>query len=140
MINPTGSLVTAWYNLLNGNVGYTVYKEDAPENTNTHYVLLRAEGGVSENNKRSFAEQTVVIVDIVTVFENNVDRSVVETIDNTICGLILPTMEDGLTDPSGVEIRNVIRENFDYPPIEQDGVKKYYRKISRWAQYVHQTA
>lgn len=140
MINTTGSLVTAWYNLLNGNVGsgVAVYKEDAPENPSTNYVLIRAEGGVSVMNKRSFADQTVIVIDIVTQFENNIDRSVVETIDNTICGLVYTGRQEQLTDPSNVQIHNVVRENFDYIQ-EEDGIKKYYRKISRWTQYVHQT-
>ena len=137
MINTTGSLVTAWYNLLNGNVGVDVYKEDAPEKPDDHFVLIRAEGGSSANTKQSFADETIIITDIVTVFENNIDRSVAESIDNTICGLILPTRQSGLTNPSSVQIQNVKREDFGY--LTEEGTKKIYRKISRWAHYVHQT-
>ena len=135
----TNDIITAWYNLLNGQVGtgVEVYVEDAPENPSLNYVLLRAEGGTSDNTKQYFADNIVVITDIVTTFENNIDRSICETIDNAICQLILPTRQNELTKPSGLQIHNVEREDFGYL-YEFDGVKKYYRKVSRWNQYVFQ--
>lgn len=135
----TNDIITAWYNLLNGQVGtgVEVYVEDAPENPSLNYVLLRAEGGTSDNTKQYFADNIVVITDIVTTFENNIDRSVCETIDNAICQLILPTRQNELTKQSGLQIHNLEREDFGYL-YEFDGVKKYYRKVSRWNQYVFQ--
>jgi hypothetical protein len=137
MINTTGLLMNAWYQLLSGVV--SVYKEDVPENVEGNYVLLRAEGGTSMNNKRSFADETVIVVDIVTQVQTMIDRSEVETIDNTINGLILPTMQNGLTAQSGMQIHNVKRETFAYIT-ETDGEKKYYRKVSRYTHTVYQTA
>jgi hypothetical protein len=138
MINTTGLLMNAWYQLLN-NGGLSVYKEDVPENVDGNYVLLRAEGGTSQNNKRSFADETVIVVDIVTQFQSMIDRSEVETIDNTINGLILPTMQNGLTAQSGMQILNVNRETFTYLT-ETDNEKKYYRKVSRYVHTIYQTA
>jgi hypothetical protein len=138
MINTTGLLMNAWYQLLN-NGGLSVYKEDVPENVEGNYVLLRAEGGTSMNNKRSFADETVIVVDIVTQFQSMIDRSEVETIDNTINGLILPTMQNGLTAQSGMQILNVNRETFTYLT-ETDNEKKYYRKVSRYVHTIYQTA
>jgi hypothetical protein len=138
MINTTGLLMNAWYQLLN-NGGLSVYKEDVPENVEGNYVLLRAEGGTSQNNKRSFADETVIVVDIVTQFQSMIDRSEVETIDNTINGLILPTMQNGLTAQSGMQILNVNRETFTYLT-ETDNEKKYYRKVSRYVHTIYQTA
>lgn len=139
MINTTGLLMNAWYSLLSGQ-SFTVYKEDVPETEEGNYVLLRAEGGSEDNNKRSFADDTVIVVDIVSVHQNNVDRSVVEAIDNTIGNLILPTSRtNGLTVQSGMQILNVRRENFTYLT-EEDETKKYYRKVSRYAHKVYQTA
>jgi hypothetical protein len=138
MINTTGLLMNAWYQLLN-NAGLSVYKEDVPENVEGNYVLLRAEGGTSMNNKRSFADETVIVVDIVTQFQSAIDRSEVETIDNTINGLILPTMQNGLTAQSGMQILNVNRETFTYLT-ETDNEKKYYRKVSRYVHTIYQTA
>jgi hypothetical protein len=138
MINTTGLLMNAWYQLLN-NGGLSVYKEDVPENVEGNYVLIRAEGGTSMNNKRSFADETVIVVDIVTQFQTMIDRSEVETIDNTINGLILPTMQNGLTAQSGMQILNVNRETFTYLT-ETDNEKKYYRKVSRYVHTIYQTA
>lgn len=137
MINTAGSLLTAWYNLLSGNVGVSVYKENSPSTEEQDHVILRVEGGVSSNNKRSFADEVIIIVDIVTVFENDIDRSVVEGIDNLICGLALPTMQNGLSNPTSVQIVNVKRDGFEY--LQETSERKYYRKISRWYHLVHQT-
>lgn len=139
MIATANDIVNKWYSLLNGNIGTGVelYIEDAPENTSTHYVVIRVEGGAADYTKSNFADNITVIVDIVTTFENNIDRSVCETIDNIICGLVLPTRQTGLAKPNGLQIQNVEREMFDYL-YEFDGVKKYYRKVSRWNQYVFQ--
>lgn len=128
----------AYYSLLK-NIAYDVFKEDAPEGQNTHYVLIRAEGETDGSNKRSFVDEAVVVIDIVTVFKNNIDRSVVETIDGIVRGLILPTpFRSGLTAPSGFQFLNVTREQSAYFP-EEEGVKKYYRKVSRYSQRIHLT-
>lgn len=137
MINTTGTLLYLWHLSLDGAISCPVYKEDAPENVYTNYVLLRAEGGRSMNNKHAFADETVVIVDIVTVFQNNVDRSVCEYIDNEICGIILPSTITSLPTQNNMQFLNVKRESFEYV-YEDDGIRKYYRKVSRFSHYVHQ--
>jgi hypothetical protein len=141
MINTTGLLMNAWYSLLHGNVtGFTVYKDDVSEAEEGNYVVLRAEGGSEDNNKRSFADDTVVVVDIVSKHQQNIDRSVVEAADSIIGNLILPTAQtNGLTAQGGMQILNVRRENFAYL-IEEDESNKYYRKVSRYAHKVYQTA
>lgn len=139
MINTTGLLMNAWYAKLNGNVGVEVYKEDAPEDEAGDYVLLRAEGGSGSNNKRSFNDEIVIVVDIITHFQNNIDRSEVETIDGLINALVLPTMQNGLTAQSGMQILNVNRETFTYLE-EREDERKIYRKVSRYVHRIHQTA
>lgn len=148
MINTMGKLMDSYYALLNGQLNYSkpvsVYKEDAPEeldpSLSPHYVLIRAEGETGDGNKRSFADDSVVILDIVTVFQNNVDRSVVEDIDRQIGALLLTTPQvSGLGSQSGMQILNVQRESSTYLT-EEDSVKKYYRKVSRYTQRVLQTA
>lgn len=126
-----------WHLLLSGVISVPVYKEDVPEDEDGNYLLLRAEGGASQNNKRSFADQTVIITDIVTVFENNIDRSVVEAIDGEVNALVLPTRNTGLANPSNTQLHNVNRETFEY--ITEQDVKKYYRKVSRYIITVYQT-
>jgi hypothetical protein len=122
MINTMGLLIDSYYSLLNGQLTYggvsvDVYKEDAPEGQEGHYVLLIAEGEVYDGNKSSFADQSTVVVDIVTIFNNNVDTSVANEIDRQI------------------QILNVQRESSTYMR-ETDGVRKYYRKVSRYKQRV----
>lgn len=143
MNNTIGDLMDNVYSLLSGQIangGSTipVYKEDVPEDEDSHYILLRAEGGSSMNNKKSFSDEVIVITDVVTVFENNIDRSVVEDIDGQINFLILPTMTSGITNPTDTIIMNVARETFDY--IQEQDVKKYYRKVSRYRMEVYQTS
>jgi hypothetical protein len=84
------------------------------------------EGGGGANNKQTIADEFVVITDVVTVFENNVDTSVVDGIDKEIFDLVMPSPGGGI---SGV--LNLNRETFDYVQ-EENGSKKYYRKVSRY--------
>lgn len=126
-------LLDAYYDLLKA-LSYDVFKEDAPEGQNTHYILLRAEGGADESNKSKFADECVVIVDIVTVFQNNVDRSVVETIDSAAKALITSNPFRGNVTVTGKQVLNVTRESFSY--LTEEDTQKYYRKISRYTNRV----
>lgn len=144
-MNTMGKLMNAWYSKLNGNITYggssvDVYKESAPEGETSHYVILRAEGETNSSNKRSFADESVVIVDIVTVFENTVDRSVVEDIDGQIDALVTSAPgKSNLSEQSGMLIVRMVRESSNYLP-ENDGTNQYYRKISRYNHRILQTA
>lgn len=144
MINTMGLLIDSYYSLLNGQLNYNglpvdVYKEDAPMDETYHYVLIRAEGETYDGNKRSFADQSIVIVDIVTVFENNIDSSVANEIDRQIGTLLLTNPRtSGLGAQTGIQVLNVERESANYLR-ERDGVKNYYRKVSRYRQRVLQT-
>lgn len=140
-------LMNAWYSLLNGFLTYNsinvpVYKEDIPEDFNGHYVLLRAEGETDAGNKRSFSSDSVIVVDIVTTFENNVNRSVVDNIDNQILALVLPTAQtNGLSAQSGVQILNVKMETSAYlQQYDQGDQTAIYRKVSRYRHTAYQTA
>lgn len=145
MINTMAKLMNAWYDLLDGNLTYNnqavdVYKEDTEEETSLHYVLLRAESETDDSNKRSFANESVVVVDIVTTFSGRVDRSVAENIDGQIGALILTDPRtSGLSAQSGMQILNVTLENTAYLT-EEDETNKYYRKISRFSHRILQTA
>jgi len=132
-------LIQSWYDLLNGNLSCEVYKEDAPEGLITNYVLIRAEGGIWKGNKRAFADDNIVIIDIVTMFENNINRDVCEDIDSVIQGLLFDSPSKcNLSAQSGIEIENVYRQTTSYLP-EDNGIKKYYRKVSRYSHRILQT-
>jgi hypothetical protein len=144
MNNTAGGVLTAYYNLLNGNLIYNsvtvdVYKIDVPEGQKRHFVLLNVEGETYDGNKRSFADTTVILVDIVTMFKNNVDSSVADNIDDQIGSYLLTApATSGLTNPTDTQILNVTRQTAAYLT-EDDGVDKYYRKVSRYTQRVLQT-
>lgn len=151
MISTMNKLFDSWFDLLDGAITYSgksvkVYLEDVPEDTDTtgtvseHYILLRAEGEADDSNKRSFAFDTVVIVDIVTVFQNNVNRSVVDNIAGQIDALVLTRpFTTGLAAQSGMQIINVKRETSNYLR-EGDNINNYYRKVSRYNHRLLQTS
>ena len=150
MIETADKLSNSWYALLNDQITYsgkTVkgYKEDAPEDTDTsptvseHYYIIRVEGETDQSNKKSFVNDTVVIVDIVTKFENNVNRAVVDNIAGQIDALVLPTQQTGLAAQSGMQILNVKRETTNYLR-EGDNINNYYRKVSRYNHRLLQTS
>jgi hypothetical protein len=144
------ALMDAWFDLLDGVITYSgksvkVYKEDTPEDldetptVSPHYILLRAEGETDDSTKQYFINESIVIVDIVTKFHNNVNRSVADNIDGQISALVLPTRANGLPTQSGMIIANVSKQttNYLYETSEQG---KYYRKICRYKQDIFQTS
>lgn len=151
MISTMNLLMDSWFDLLEGLITYSgktvkIYKEDTPEDldptptVSEHYILLRAEGETDQSNKKSFVNDTVIIVDIVTKFNNNVNRSVVDNIDNQINALVLTSpWITGLPAQSGMQILNVQRETTNYL-YEGDNINKYYRKVSRYNARILQTS
>ena len=137
-MNTVGALMDSWYDLING-ISVPVYKIDVPETETGNYVIIRPESGTGQNNKRSLADDVVIITDVVTVFNNNANGETAEDIDAEVFDLVLPTPQGhGLTEPSGMQILNVKRETFNYLQ-EQDGTRVYHRKISRYVHRIHQT-
>lgn len=138
-MNAHGALLDAWYSLLSG-ISVPVYKGDVFQEEDGHYVVISIEGGQGQNNKRTINDDVVITVNVVTIFENNADVSVAESIDAEVFDLVLPTSGGvGLTEASGIQILNVNRETFDYVH-ENDNKKVYYRKVSRYRHRIHQTA
>lgn len=138
-MNAHGAILTAAYNLLDGNVpGMNGYKSDVPESETGNYYILRIEGGTGNNNKRSINDNMILITDLVTVFENNVNSDVVDEADAAVFDLIVPNPQANTLSASGLQALNVSRESFNYLQ-ESDGVKQYYRKVSRYSMRIHQT-
>jgi hypothetical protein len=131
-------LITAWYELLNGNITYNsapipVYTEDAPADRQSHYIILRAEGGTDDSNNNRFEENAVVVIDIVTVHRNNVKRSIADDIDRQIFNLVLPTANvNVLPWQDGIQIVNVKRDTTAYLYEDDGATDKYYTKASRY--------
>jgi len=136
-----GKLMDSYFELLDGNITYDsaiikVYKEDAPSSTNTHYVLLRAEGLTDSSNNDRFEFQSIVVVDVVTVHKTNVNRSIADNISDQIFNLIFPVKNvNNLPVQSGIQILNVKLDTSTYL-YEDDDVSKYYRHVMRFFNYL----
>jgi hypothetical protein len=149
MISTMDKELNAWFALLSGNLSYSgksvkVYKEDVPEIfsplDSEHYVILIAESESDDSNKRSFATNTVISVDIVTKFVNNIDRSVVDDIDGQINALALTSpYQSGLASASGLQRLNIKRETTTYIT-EKTTQETIYRKVSRYISRILQTS
>jgi hypothetical protein len=138
MRNVTGKLMDSWWDLLNGSLDNSVpvYVESVPGNAPDNYVILRSEGETEvEKNNKTWIKEAVIIADIVTSFPSNelINTSVVDGIDNEIGVLLMtsPYHSHNLTAQSGMIINRVEDETTQYLQ-EDDGEKKYYRKLTRY--------
>lgn len=132
-------LMNSWYNLLNQNVTYNsaiipVYKEDAPADATSHYILLRAEGETDQSANHQFHFASVVVVDVVTVHKNNIKRSIVDDISTQIFNLVFPVKNaNALPAQQNIQILNAKQDTTTYL-YEDDGVTdKVYRKVIRYS-------
>ncbi|CAB4140246.1 hypothetical protein UFOVP402_15 [uncultured Caudovirales phage] len=134
-------LITAWYQLLNGNVTYSsavvpVYLEDAPADETSHYILLTAEGLTDDSDNSQFRYAATVVVDVVTVHKSNVRRSIADDISLQIHNLVFPVKNvSALPVQAGIQVLNVKQDTSTYL-YEDDGVSKYYRHVIRFTQTI----
>lgn len=142
MKNVMKPLIDAWFTLLDGRLTYNatavnVYKQDTGVSDGFHYVLLRAESETDDSNKAMFITKPIVIVDIVTVHGPAIQRSIVDEIDDQIREALFPTRSPALVT-IGFQISNVVAQSSTYLT-DSDGVKKYYRKVTRFSHRLNQT-
>lgn len=132
----TQELLNAYYTALVSSVtGFTVYKLTIPETEKGNFVLLSIESGADVDNKSKRVEDIVIRVDIVTNYRNDAAQATLEEADAIIKGIICPVASgNGLTG-TGIEIRNVRRENYVYT-VEGGTTDLIYRKVSRYSQRV----
>jgi len=132
-------LTTAWYNLINGVSGIpNAYKESVDTGEAGNYVLIRAEGQTTEKNKGLFQTVAVIIIEIVTVFEIQINRATVDEIDEVITELVFPSPSThGLGELTNHHISSVKLQSSVYNS-EDDGTRKYYSKISRYEHIINQ--
>lgn len=138
MINVVNKVLTAWYELLNGNISVPVYRVDAPPTEEGHYVILRAESSTPTLNNHKFVTNPVIITEVVTKFATRIDDSVANDIDNEISELLLPTASThALPQQDDIQITSVIRQDQTYLP-EDDGTFRYHTLITRNVHRVEQ--
>lgn len=133
MSSASKNILQAYYDALNGEISVDVYKVNAPMNESGNYVVIYVEGGTDASNKKYKAENTVVVVDVVTKFHNSIDPDVADDIDEEIEQILLPTQGARLL-ASNIQNLNLKRESYNYLT-ESDG--KTYRKVSRWTQRIN---
>lgn len=136
MINTMAETIDAWYTKLNG-ISVPVFIESVPDDHLTDYVLLRAEGETNNSTKSYYGKSAVVVVDIVTVFQNMINTRTVDDIDGEITDLVLPDLGGHDLTVSGFQISSIQAENSTYLQ-EDDGEKKYYRKITRYNHLINE--
>ena len=137
MINTMADIVEAWYTKLHGSISVPVFIESAPDNQTGSYVLLRSESEADTPNKGYFGKNAVVIVDIITEFQNMVNTQSVDTIDGQINALVLPSPRSHGLTVSGFQIAILQAENSTYLS-EDDGTRKIYRKVTRYNHLVNE--
>lgn len=134
MDNVSKIIRQAYYDALNGNISVSVYKEDVAIDEKGHHVIIRIESETDGSHKAGFVTNPVVITDVVGVFGSSVDPDEVDDIDSEIRAILKGDVNATLVS-SGVLISNMTpktSESFS----EDDGSKKYYRKITRWVQRI----
>jgi hypothetical protein len=134
MNNVSKHIRQAYYDALNG-ISVEVYKEDVPEGYSDHHVVIRVESETDDSNRGGFITNHIVITDVVGVFSNSVDPDVVDDIDNEIRNILLPVNGALEISASGIQIRNVRAESSSTFS-EDDGTKRYFRKVTRWTQRI----
>jgi hypothetical protein len=134
MNNVSKHIRQAYYDALNG-ISVEVYKEDVPMGYSLSHVVIRVESESDDSNRGGFITNPVVITDVVGVFDDSVDPDVVDDIDNEVRNILLPQNGSLEISASGIQIRN-IRAQSSTSFLEDDGTKKYYRKVTRWTQRI----
>ena len=137
MRNVTGKLMDSWYELLNGSLNNSVpvYIESVPNNAPSSYVILRSEGETEvERNKKTWIKEAVIIADVVTSFDTNelINTSIVDGIDNEIGVLLADSPGVHNLTPQADMIINQINDETTQYLQEDDGEKRYYRKLTRY--------
>lgn len=138
MNNVSKQIRQAYYNALNGNISVNVYKEDTPETEEDHHVVIRVESETGTAHSSGYVTNPVVVVEIVGVFLNSVDPDEVDDIDDEIKAILKPDVHTRTFNIAGIQVSNIKAESSTLIS-EDDGTKRYYRKITRWTQRISHT-
>jgi hypothetical protein len=143
MINVSTRILTAWFQLLNGNISVPVYRYEAPPTEEGNYVLIRVESDANTPNKHRFFSNPVVITDVVTRFAGGgrINDELAQEIDEEIGVLLFgepnPTVIHNLPAQEDIQIISVERQSATYLP-EDDGTDRYLRILTRNVHRVEQ--
>ncbi len=143
MIDVMDPLCDAWFTLLNREVSYggnpvNVYPGDPANDDYNHHIVIRAESSSDESNKSTFVTNAVIVLDIVTVHETSINKSIVNDIKGQVSQLIFPTRKPALPALTNLQVTNISLTNTSYLE-EDDGTRKYHRCEMRFSHRITQT-
>lgn len=115
MTSVANEILTAWYQLLNGNLSVGVFRGDAYSSSGD-YVLIRFESEANAKNRASFVTSPVVVVEIVTKHDAYVNDSIAHDIHGDILTLVYD-------DP---KTHNIVTPSFQVVTVEYGGVTELY--------------
>lgn len=136
--NPILPVMSSFYTNLQV-LDEPVYKVTADPNYDGNYVLIRPEGQTMIRSHSCWITTLVIIVEIVTKFNEVVDTVVCDTIDNAVNAAVLPGIST-ISISGGVNhnIADVTIGTSTYNT-EYDGTNIWYTKATRYEVKVFQS-
>jgi hypothetical protein len=144
MNEVAGVIRKAIYTALNGNVSYNsvnipIFDEAPDEAQSSHYILFSSQTEDDATNNARFVTEGDILLDIVTIHPSYPTKKVVESISDTIMGILTPTVTTrGITLPSGFSLTLFRRERSYSIPMLQSSTGKVIRKILRYSFRIQQ--
>ena len=131
-------LKTEWFQLLNGQLSVSVYKDAAPLSADSNYVLIRSEGSTNTDTTNSgFFRSAIIVVDILTVFPVIGNSKTAYDIAQEISDLVLLSPNSfGVTLPNH-QITQITLQSED-EIYEDDNSEKIFRLVKRYEHFVNQ--
>lgn len=131
-------LKTEWFQLLNGQLTVSVYKDAAPIEAEGNYVLIRSEGSTNtDTTNTGFFRSAVIVTDIVTQFPVIGNSKTAYEIAQDINDLVLLSPNTfGVTLPSH-QITQITLQSQD-EVYEDDNSEKIFRLINRYEHFINQ--
>ena len=144
MNEVAGIIRKAIYTALNGNISYNsvnipIFDEAPDEAQSSHYILFSTQTEEDATNNARFVTEGEILLDIVTVHPSYPTKKVVESISDTIMGILTPTVTTrGITLPTGYSLTLFRRERSYSIPMLQSSTGKVIRKILRYSYRIQQ--
>lgn len=133
MKDPGNAILSAYYNVLNGNITYNgknvpVYKSDPIGTLPDNYIVLTNIIEGQSNNNQKFSNDMSIDIDIITTQYKTITNTIADNISNQIVNLITPTTSSFTLTDTDFQFIVVRRERATYLN-ELDGDYHIIRKI-----------
>ena len=130
---------TAIYTALNGNITYNsqtigIFDEAPPTTAAVNYILFSTQAEDDQSNNSRFVTEGYILLDIVSIQSEFPNKSVLESISNSILTILRPTVTTyGITLPAGYNLTLFRRESANSIPMLQSSTGKVLRKVLRFS-------